>query len=128
LKRKSKRGKGKAQDQVIRIKKSVRADLNFIKKNIGLSLTLHNEGDVVEQLISMFKAKHIGNLTTNKGDNVLFLADKEIEERLKDSEYVVKMLQQNLDNWIFYFDTACKIGHLKKSEVIDFAKQQIIKT
>lgn len=128
MKRRSKRGKGKAQDQVIRIKKSVRADLNFIKKSIGLSLTLHNEGDVVEQLINMFKAKHIDNLTTNKGDNVFFLADKEIEERLKDSDEVVKMLQQNLDNWIFYFDTACKIGHLKKSEVIDFAKQQIIKT
>ena len=79
-----KRGSGEAKTNVIRIKDSVRSDLQFIKGVIGIN-SASSEGDVVENLIKMFKQKKIGQLSLGKDiripldseDMVTFFKDKE---------------------------------------------------
>ena len=63
--RKCKRGSGEAKTNVIRIKDSVRSDLQFIKVVIGIHPG-SSEGDVIENLIKMFKQKKIGQLSSGK--------------------------------------------------------------
>ena len=63
--RKCKRGSGEAKTNVIRIKDSVRSDLQFIKVVIGIHPG-SSEGDVIEILIKMFKQKKIGQLSSAK--------------------------------------------------------------
>ena len=52
--RKCKRGSGEAKTNVIRVKDSVRSDLQFIKGVIGIDPG-SSEGDIIENLIRMFK-------------------------------------------------------------------------
>jgi hypothetical protein len=52
--RKCRRGSGEAKEAGIRIKKTIKNDLNFIKGIVGIH-PLSSEGDVVEILIKMFK-------------------------------------------------------------------------
>ena len=63
--RKCKRGSGEAKTNFIRIKDSVRSDLQFIKVVIGIHPG-SSEGDVIENLIKMFKQKKIGQLYSGK--------------------------------------------------------------
>ena len=63
--RKCKRGSGEAKTNVIRIKDSVRSNLQFIKGVIGIHPG-SSEGDVIENLIKMFKQKKIGQLSSGK--------------------------------------------------------------
>lgn len=56
----TKKNVGLAKTQRIRIHPDDRTDLNLIKKEIGLVIGKHNEGDVVHQLIAMYKVKKIG--------------------------------------------------------------------
>ena len=63
--RKCKRGSGEAKTNVIRIKDSIRSDLQLIKGVIGIHPG-SSEGDVIENLIKMFKQKKIGQLSSGK--------------------------------------------------------------
>src|ERR687898_1391547 len=84
--RKCKRGSGKPKTNVIRIKDSVRSYLQFIKGVIGIHPG-SSEGDVIENLIKMFKQKKIGQLSSGKDlsiqlnteDMVTLFKDKEKE-------------------------------------------------
>ncbi|HSL13323.1 MAG TPA: hypothetical protein VK882_03620, partial [Nitrososphaeraceae archaeon] len=67
------------------------SDLQFIKGVIGIN-SASSEGDVVENLIKMFKQKKIGQLSLGKDiripldseDMVTFFKDKETEKTIKD--------------------------------------------
>jgi hypothetical protein len=82
--RKCKRGSGEAKTNVIRIKDSVRTDLQFIKGVIGINPG-SSEGDMIENLIKMFKQKKIGQLSLGKDiriplyteDKITFFKEKE---------------------------------------------------
>jgi hypothetical protein len=136
--RRCKRNSGQRKNELIRIKDSVRRDLQFIKGIIGLN-TAVPDGDVVESLISMFKQKKIGQLNSGKGfsmpieaDSVIdFLTNKETEQALKDYEYVLQEKQSSLDNYVEYLDTACELVKLEKKQVIQIVenkqKQQRLK-
>ena|SRR5215207_7836523 len=63
--RRCKRGSGQAKYDVIRIKGSVRHDLQFIKGIVGINSNVP-DGEVVETLIKMFKQKKIGQLSLGK--------------------------------------------------------------
>ena len=54
--RKCKRGSGEAKTNVIRIKDSVRSNLQFLKGVIGINYG-SSEGDVIENLIKMLSKK-----------------------------------------------------------------------
>ena len=69
--RKCKIGSGQAKTNVIRIKDSVRSDLQFIKGVIGINPG-SSEGDIIENLIKMFKQKKIGQLSTSKDIRIPF--------------------------------------------------------
>src|SRR5688572_27380745 len=107
--RKCKRGSGQAKTNVIRIKDSVRSDLQFIKGVIRINAG-SSEGDVIENLIKMFKQKKIGQLSLGKDiripldseDMVTFFKDKETEKTIKDYEYLLNEKQSTLDNYIQY--------------------------
>jgi hypothetical protein len=82
-------GSGQAKTNVIRIKDSVRSDLQFIKDVIGINPG-SSEGGVIEILIKMFKQKKIGQLSLGKDiripldteDMVTFFKDKETENTI----------------------------------------------
>ena len=101
--RKCKRGSGEAKTNVIRIKDSVRSDLQFIEGVIGIHPG-SSEGDVIENLIKMFKQKKIGQLSSGKDiripldseDMVTFFKDKETEKTIKDYEYLLNEKQSIL--------------------------------
>ena len=107
--RKCKRGSGEAKTNVIWIKDSVRSDLQFIKGVIGIHPG-SSEGDVIENLIKMFKQKKIGQLSSGKDirisldskDMVTFFKDKETEKTIKDYEY---LLMRNNPLLIIMFST-----------------------
>ena len=127
--RKCKRGSGDAKTNVIRIKNSVRHDLQFIKGVIGIN-SVSSEGDVVENLIKMFKQKKIGQLSLGEDiripldsqDMVTFFKDKEIEKTIKDYEYLLNEKQSTLDNYVQYLDTACELAKIDKVQVIEIVQ------
>jgi hypothetical protein len=71
--------------------------LQFIKEVIGIN-PVSSEGDVIENLINMFKQKKIGQLSLGKDiripldneDRVTFFKDKETEKTIKNYEYLLK--------------------------------------
>jgi hypothetical protein len=127
--RKFKRGSGEAKINVIRIKDSVRSDLQFIKGVIGINPG-SSEGDVIENLIKMFKQKKIGQLSLGKDiripleseDMVTFFKDKETEKTIKDYEYLLNEKQSTLDNYVQYLDTACELAKVDKVRVIEIVQ------
>jgi hypothetical protein len=127
--RKFKRGSGEAKINVIRIKDSVRSDLQFIKGVIGINPG-SSEGDVIENLIKMFKQKEIGQLSLGKDiripleseDMVTFFKDKETEKTIKDYEYLLNEKQSTLDNYVQYLDTACELAKVDKVRVIEIVQ------
>ncbi len=129
--RRCKRNSGQRKNELIRIKESVRRDLQFIRGIIGLNISVP-DGDVVESLISMFKQKKIGQLNTGKGFNAPievdsvtdFLTNKETEETIKSYEYVLQEKQTSLDNYIQYLNTACELGKLDKKQVIEIVQKK----
>jgi hypothetical protein len=124
-----KRGSGEAKINVIRIKDSVRSDLQFIKGVIGINPG-SSEGDVIENLIKMFKQKKIGQLSLGKDiripleseDMVTFFKDKETEKTIKDYEYLLNEKQSTLDNYVQYLDTACELAKVDKVRVIEIVQ------
>lgn len=127
--RKCKRGSGEAKTNVIRIKDSVRSDLRFIKVVIGIHPG-SSEGDVIENLIKMFKQKKIGQLSSGKDiripldseDMVTYCKDKETEKTIKDYEYLLNEKQSTLDNYVQYLDTACELAKIDKVQVIEIVQ------
>ena len=127
--RKCKRGSGEAKTNVIRIKDSVRHDLQFIKGVIGIN-SASSEGDVVENLIRMFKQKKIGQLSLNKAiripldseDMVTFFKDKERETTIKDYEHLLNEKQSTLDNYAQYLNTAWELAKVDKVQVIEIVQ------
>jgi hypothetical protein len=59
--RKCRRGSGDAKEAGIRIKISVKNDLQFIKGIVGIH-PCSSEGDVVETLVKMFKQRRLASL------------------------------------------------------------------
>ena len=55
----TKKNVGLAKEEVVRVHKSDRQDLNFIKGLLKMGDN-HNEGDVIHELISMYKSAQIG--------------------------------------------------------------------
>lgn len=127
--RKCKRGSGEAKTNVIRIKYSVRSDLQLIKGVIGMHPG-SSEGDVIENLIKMFKQKKIGQLSSGKDiripldseDMVTYCKDKETEKTIKDYEYLLNEKQSTLDNYVQYLDTACELAKIDKVQVIEIVQ------
>ena len=116
--RKCRRGSGEAKEAGIRIKKTIKNDLNFIKGIVGIH-PLSSEGDVVEILIKMFKQKKIGQLVDGKNykvpldtDLVTFFNDKDAQRTIKEYEYLLNEKQSTLDNYVKYLDTACELAKL----------------
>jgi hypothetical protein len=54
----TRKGMGLAKKEIIRIHDDDRLDLNWIKGDLKMNSS-HNEGDVVHQLIKMYKKKII---------------------------------------------------------------------
>ena len=87
-------------------------------------------GDVVANLIKMFKQKKIGQLSKEKNiripldseDMVTFFKDKETEKTIKDYEYLLNEQQSTLDNYIKYLDTACELAKIDKVQVIEIVQ------
>ena len=127
--RKCKRGSGEAKTNVIRIKDSVRHDLQFIKGVIGIN-SASSDGDVVENLIRMLKQKKIGQLSLGKDiripldseDMITFFKDKERETTIKDYEYLLNEKQSTLDNYAQYLNTAWELAKVDKVQVIEIVQ------
>jgi hypothetical protein len=89
-----------------------------------------SEGDVIENLIRMFKQKKIGQLSSDKDirlpldseDMVTFFKDKEAEKTIKDYEYLLNEKQSTLDNHVQYLDTACELAKIDKVKVIEIVQ------
>jgi hypothetical protein len=89
-----------------------------------------SEGDVIENLIRMFKLKKIGQLSSGKDirlpldseDMVTFFKDKEAEKTIKDYEYLLNEKQSTLDNHVQYLDTACELAKIDKVKVIEIVQ------
>jgi hypothetical protein len=129
LSRRCKRGSGQAKYDIIRIKGSVRNDLQFIKGIVGINSNV-SDGEVVETLIKMFKQKKIGQLSLGKDirtpldseDMVTFFKDKETEKTIKEYEYLLNEKQSTLDNYVQYLDTACELARIDKVHVIEIVQ------
>ena len=87
--RKCRRGSGEAKEAGIRIKNSVKSDLQFIRGIIGINPG-SSEGDIVEALVRMFKQKKIGQLVDGKNyrvpldsDLVTFFNDQDAQKNYK---------------------------------------------
>lgn len=89
-----------------------------------------SEGDVIENLIKMFKQKKIGQLSLGKDiripldteDMVTFFKDKETEKTIKDYEYLLNEKQSTLDNYVQYLDTACELAKIDKVQIIEIVQ------
>jgi hypothetical protein len=128
--RKCRRGSGDAKEAGIRIKNSVKNDLQFIKGMIGIH-PCSSEGDVVETLVKMFKQKKIGQLIEGKNykvpldtDLVTFFNDKDAQKAIKEYEYILKDKQESLDNYVKYLDTACQLAKIDKVQVIEIVRNK----
>jgi hypothetical protein len=128
--RKCRRGSGDSKEAGIRIKHSVKSDLQFIKGMIGIH-PCSSEGDVVETLVKMFKQKKIGQLVNGNNykipldsDLVTFFNDKDAQKTIKEYEYLLNENQITLDNYIKYLDTACQIAKIDKVQVIEIVKNK----
>ena len=128
--RKCRRGSGDAKEADIRIKNSVKNDLQFIKGIIGI-YPCSSEGDVVETLVKMFKQKKIGQLVDGKNykvpldsDLVTFFNDKDAQKTIKEYEYLLNEKQSTLDNYVKYLDTACQLAKIDKVQVIEIVRNK----
>ena len=128
--RKCRRGSGDAKEAGIRVKNSVKSDLQFIRGMIGIH-PASSEGDVVETLIKMFKQKKIGQLIDGKNykipldsDLVTFFNDKDAQKTIKEYEYLLNEKQSTLDNYIKYLDTACELAKVDKVQVIEIVRNK----
>ena len=128
--RRCKRNSGLGKYEIIRISKSVRHDLQFIKGIVGLMSNVP-DGDVVETLVKMFKQKKISQLIEGKNykipldsDIVTFFNDKDAQKTIKEYEYLLNEKQSTLDNYIKYLDTACQIAKIDKVQVIEIVKNK----
>jgi hypothetical protein len=128
--RRCKRGSGQAKYDVIRIKGSVRNDLQFIKGIVGISANIP-DGEVVETLVKMFKQKKIGQLIDGKNykipldsDLVTYFNDKDVQKTIKEYEYLLHEKQSILDNYIKYLDTACQLAKVDKVHVIEIVRNK----
>jgi hypothetical protein len=128
--RKCRRGSGEAKEAGIRLKNSVKSDLQFIKGIVGIH-PCSSEGDVVETLVKMFKQKKIGQLIEGKNykipldsDIVTFFNDKDAQKTIKEYEYLLNEKQSTLNNYIKYLDTACQIAKVDKVQVIEIVKNK----
>ena|SRR5215211_5098996 len=74
---KCRRGSRDAKEAGIRIKNSVKSDLQFIKGIVGIH-PYSSEGDVVETLVKMFKQKKIGQLVDGVGKNYKIPLDSDL--------------------------------------------------
>lgn len=89
-----------------------------------------SEGDVIENLIRMFKQKKIGQLSSGKDirlpldseDRVTFFKDKEAKKTIKDYEYLLNEKQSTLDNHVQYLDTAFELAKIDKVKVIEIVQ------
>lgn len=132
--RRCRKNSGYNRNTVIRIKESVRMDLQYIKEVVGLNPSV-GDGEVVENLVNMFKRKKIGSSTAGKGFNAPleteslddFYKDKEIEETIKSYEYLLDLKQQTLDNYIQYLNTACELGRVNKVQIMDIVNKKTAK-
>jgi hypothetical protein len=128
--RRCKRESGQAKYDVIRIKGSVRNDLQFIKVIVGISANIP-DGEVVETLVKMFKQKKIGQLIDGKNykipldsDLVTFFNDKDAQKTIKEYEYLLHEKQSTLDNYIKYLDTTCQLAKVDKVHVIEIVRNK----
>ena len=128
--RKCRRGSGDAKEAGIRIKHSVKSDLQFIKGMIGIH-PCSSEGDVVETLVKMFKQKKISQLVNGKNykipldsDLVTFFNDKDAQKTIKEYEYLLNEKQSTLDNYVKYLDTVCQLAKIDKVQVIEIVKSK----
>jgi len=128
--KKCRRGSGEAKEAVIRIKQGTRHDLQFIKGIIGIN-PRSSEGDVIEALVKMFKQKKIGQLIAEGGQNykipldsdlVTFFNNSNIQQTIKEYEYLLRDKQESLDNYVKYLDTACQLAKIDKVQVIEIVK------
>ena len=133
LVRKCRRGSGDAKKAGIRVKNSVKSDLQFIRGMIGIH-PASSEGDVVETLIKMFKQKKIGQLIDDKNykipldsDLVTFFNDKDAQKTIKEYEYLLNEKQSTLNNYI-YLDTACELAKVDKVQVIEIVRNKKIES
>ena len=80
----------------------------------------------------MFKQKKIGQLSDGKylktpleSDSlVTFFADKEVQQTIKEYEYLLNEKQSTLDNYVQYLDTACELIGVDKVQVIEIVKNK----
>ena len=127
--RKCRRGSGDAKEAGIRVKNSVKSDLQFIRGIVGIH-PCSSDGDVVETLVRMFKQKKIGQLVDGKNykvpldsDLVTFFNENDAQRTIKEYEYLLNEKQSTLDNYIKYLDTACELAKVDKVEVIEMVKK-----
>ncbi len=104
--------------------------MQFIKGVIGINPG-SSEGDVIENLIRMFKQKKIGQLIDGKNykipldsDLVTFFNDKDAQRTIKEYEYLLNEKQSTLDNYIKYLDTACEHAKVDKLQVIEIVRNK----
>jgi hypothetical protein len=128
--RKCRRGSGEAKEAGIRIKNSVKNDLQFIRGIIGINPG-SSEGDIVEALVRMFKQKKIGQLIDGKNyripldsDLVTFFNDQDAQKTIKEYQYLLEVKQQSLDNYVKYLDTACELAKLDKVQIIEIVRNK----
>lgn len=88
-----------AKDKVIRLHKDVKSDLLLIRKELKMS-SRHNEGDVVKELVSMYKSKQIGYPILDDYQS-LYLEQVTLTQ-----------------NWKKRFEMACTTGNLNPVELM----------
>ena len=88
-------------------------------------------GDVVANLIKMFKQKRIGQLSKEKNIRIpldsewrhgYFLQGYRDRETIEDYEYLLNEKQSTLDNYVQYLDTACELAKIDKVQVIEIVQ------
>jgi hypothetical protein len=92
--RKCRRGSGDAKEVDIRIKNNVKSDLNFIKGMIGIHQS-SSEGDVVENLVKMFKQKKIDQLVDG-GKNYKIHLDSDLNIFFTDKDAQNTLIELNI--------------------------------
>jgi len=108
------KGFGNAKTEVIRIHPDVKTDLNFIKREIGMS-SKDSEGDVVHQLVAMYKGQKIGKESIS---GVQSVNDPELQLTLDHYKDMYDEQLRLTQNWMARFRIACDKGNLDPREII----------
>lgn len=111
----TKKNAGIQKSEVIRIHKNDRLDLNFIKGEIGMSLSRYKEGDVVHELIQMYKSKKIKNESKS---GVQSVSDSDLQLTLDHYKGKYEYAKTAAKYWQDNFRIACETGKLDPKEIM----------